>query len=117
MVLDNNVKNLVISLPNEDHEPLNYQHYQMRKDLRVINQTYLPDNVAVNPGTTIVWFNNDIDHRHEITLISNSNSNNNNNNRKNAVIYQSGLFKNFTASKPAKLNDTRYLRIFWAKFQ
>jgi plastocyanin len=99
MILGNNIKNLLILLPNEDHEPLNYQQYQMRKDLRVINQTYVPDNVVVNRGTTIVWFNSDVGHRHEITLV-------NNNSKNAAAVYQSGLFNNFTASKPVKLNDT-----------
>ena len=75
MILGNNVKNLIILLPNEDHEPPNYQHFHLRKDLRIINQTYVPDNVVVNPGTTAVWFSNDIGHVHKITLVDkNSNT-------------------------------------------
>jgi plastocyanin len=68
MVLGNNIKNLVTLLPNENHEPPNYQHYQLRKDLRVMNQTYVPDNVVVNSGTTIVWFSNDVGHLHKSYL-------------------------------------------------
>jgi hypothetical protein len=64
MILGDNIKNLVILLPNEDHEPPNYQHFHLRKDLRIINQTYVPDNVVVNPGTTALWFSNDVGHMH-----------------------------------------------------
>ena len=75
MILGNNVKNLIILLPNEDHEPPNYQHFHLRKDLRVINQTYVPDNVVVNPGTTAAWFSNDVGHIHKITIVDrNSNT-------------------------------------------
>jgi plastocyanin len=97
MILGNNVKNLIILLPNEDHEPPNYQHFHLRKDLRIINQTYVPDNVVVNPGTTAVWFSNDVGHVHKITLVDKNS---------NATIYDSGPFKNFQATKPVKLNNT-----------
>jgi plastocyanin len=97
MILGNNIKNLVIVLPNEDHEPPNYQHFHLRKDLRIINQTYVPDNVVVNPGTTAVWFSNDVGHVHKITLVDKNS---------NATIYDSGPFKNFQATKPVKLNNT-----------
>jgi plastocyanin len=97
MVLGNNIKNLVILLPNEDHEPPNYQHFKLRKDLRIINQTYVPDSVVVNPGTTVIWFSNDVGHLHKITLVDKSS---------NATVYDSGPFKNFEATKPVKLNST-----------
>jgi plastocyanin len=97
MILGNNIKNLVILLPNEGHEPANYQHFQLRKDLRIINQTYVPDNVIVNPGTAVKWFSNDVGHVHKITLVDKSS---------NATVYDSGPFKNFEATKPVKLNDT-----------
>jgi plastocyanin len=97
MVLDKKIKNLVILLPNENHEPPNYQHYQLRKDLRVINQTYVPDNVVVNPDTSIVWISNDVGHIHKITLVDKNS---------NATVYDSGPFKNFNATKPVKLNNT-----------
>ena len=97
MILGNNIKNLVILLPNEDHEPPNYQHFQLRKDLRVINQTYVLDNVVVNPGTTAVWFSNDVGHVHKITLVDKNS---------NATTYDSGPFKSFQATKPVKLNNT-----------
>jgi hypothetical protein len=97
MILGNNIKNLIILLPNEDHEPPNYQHFNLRKDLRIINQTYVPDDVVVIPGTTIIWFSNDVGHVHKITLVDKSS---------NATVYDSGPFKNFEATKPVKLNST-----------
>ncbi|MFL6383830.1 MAG: hypothetical protein ACJ712_02525, partial [Nitrososphaeraceae archaeon] len=52
IVLGNNIKNLVILIPNEGHDdPI------VAKDLRVINQPYIPQNAVVNVGTTVVWFN------------------------------------------------------------
>ncbi len=97
MILGNNIKNLVILLPNEDHEPANYKQFGLRKDLRIINQTYVPDNVVVNPGTTISWFSNDPGHIHKITIV-NKNS--------NATIYDSGNLTKFQATRPVKLNNT-----------
>ena len=97
MILGNNIKNLVILLPNENHEPSNYKQFGLRKDLRIINQTYVPDNVVVNPGTTISWFSNDPGHIHKITIV-NKNS--------NATIYDSGPLAKFQATKPVKLNNT-----------
>lgn len=93
MVLGNNVKNLVIVIPNEGHEDP-----KQPKELRVVNQPYLPQNAVVNVGTMIKWFNADAGHHHSITLV--------NNNSKNTPFYESGLFNNFTASKPIKFNST-----------
>ena len=66
-------------------------------DLRIINQTYVPDNVVVNPGTTISWFSNDPGHIHKITIVKKNS---------NATIYDSGPFTKFQATKPVKLNYT-----------
>jgi plastocyanin len=93
MVLGKDIKNLIIELPNEGHEMPNAKP----RDLRVVNQPYLPQNAVVNVGTTVTWFNADAGHHHQITLV--------NNNSKNTV-YESGLFDNFTASKPIRFNDT-----------
>src|SRR6266487_4260580 len=92
MVLGKNIKNLVIVIPNEGHEDPTQP-----KELRVVNQPYLPQNAVVNVGTTVTWFNADAGHHHQITLV-------NNNSKK--IVYESGLFDNFTASKPIKFNDT-----------
>jgi plastocyanin len=87
------IKNLVILIPNEGHE----DPMQPPKELRVVNQPYLPYNAVVNIGTTVTWFNGDVGHHHSISLIDN--------NSKNAV-YESGIFDNFNASKPITFNNT-----------
>jgi hypothetical protein len=97
MVLGNDIKNLVILIPNEGHEP---QDLSPEEELRVINQPYLPESVVVNVGTTVTWFNADVGHPHSITLIDNSSRN---------VVYNSGEFEEFTASKPVMLNDSAAL--------
>jgi len=94
MVLGNNIKNLVITIPNEAHEPPGL----LPRDLRVANQPYFPQNAAVNVGTTILWFNGDVGHLHKISLVDSKNLKN--------VLYDSGTFSNFAASKPVKLNNT-----------
>ena len=58
MVLGNNVKNLVILVPNEAHEPYSLKEQQL------INQAFIPQNVRMNVGTTIVFFNADVGHDH-----------------------------------------------------
>jgi plastocyanin len=58
MLLGNNVKNLVILVPNEAHEPYSLKEQQL------INQAFIPQNVRMNVGTTIVFFNADVGHDH-----------------------------------------------------
>ena len=58
MLLGNNVKNLVILVPNEAHEPYSLKEQQL------INQAFIPKNVRMNVGTTIVFFNADVGHDH-----------------------------------------------------
>jgi plastocyanin len=58
MVLGNNVKNLLILIPNEAHEPYSLKEQQL------INQPFIPQNVRMNLGTTIVFFNADVGHDH-----------------------------------------------------
>ncbi len=58
MILGNNVKNLVILVPNEAHEPYSLKEQQL------INQAFIPQNVRMNVGTTIVFFDADVGHDH-----------------------------------------------------
>jgi hypothetical protein len=97
MVLGNDIKNLIILIPNEGHEPSPDYSQPPPEELRVINQPYIPENVVVNVGTTVTWFNADVGHPHIITLIDNSSNN---------VVYDSGEFEEFTASSPITLNNT-----------
>jgi plastocyanin len=91
IVLGKNIKNLVILIPNEGHEDPT-----VPKDLRVINQPYVPQNAIVNIGTTVTWLNGDAGHRHSITLVDNNSK---------SIVYDSGRFDNFNASKPFMLNN------------
>src|ERR671918_404298 len=65
MVLGDNVKNLVILIPNEAHESTN----QAANQFPLANQPYLPENAVVNTGTAITWFNGDVDHDRSITVV------------------------------------------------
>jgi hypothetical protein len=92
MVLPSTVKNLVILVPDEAHHSPTALPAK-----RFINQTYLPENAIVSPGTTLVWFSGDKNHDHFINLINAKN---------NASIFSSGAFAFNTATKPVKLNNT-----------
>ena len=62
-----------------------------------MNQPYISQNAVVNVGTTVTWLNADAGHRHSITLVDNATKN---------IIYDSGRFDNFNASKPFTFNST-----------
>ena len=64
IVLGNNVKNLVILIPNEAHESTN----QPRDQYPLANQPYLPQKAVVNVGTVVTWFDGDVDHERTITV-------------------------------------------------
>jgi hypothetical protein len=51
LTLGNNIKNLVILIPNEGH------HGPQADEDRFLDQPFIPQNVAINQGTNIVWFN------------------------------------------------------------
>ena len=91
IVLGKNIKNLVISIPNEGHEDT-----KQTKEMRVINQPYIPQNAVVSIGTTVTWLNADAGHRHSITLLDNNTKN---------IVYDSGRFNTFNASKPFTFNN------------
>ena len=91
IILGKNIKNLIILIPNEGHEDPT-----VPKDLRVINQPYIPENAIVNVGTTVTWLNADAGHRHAITILDNNTKN---------VVFNTGRLDNFNASKPFMLNN------------
>ena len=64
MVLGKDIKNLIIEIPNEGHEDPTAP-----KELRVVNQPYLPRNAIINAGTTVTWFNADAGHKHQLTFL------------------------------------------------
>ena len=65
IVLGNNVKNLVVLIPNEAHESTN----QPKGQYPLANQPYLPQNAIINVGTAVTWFNGDVDHERTITVV------------------------------------------------
>lgn len=95
MTIGNNIKNLVILIPNEAHESMNTGDTTSQQ--RHISQPYIPWHVTVPKGTSVAWFNGDVDHNHEITLTG-GNSNN--------IIFDSGVFAYNTASQPVIMNNT-----------
>src|SRR5262245_31507568 len=97
MDLGNNVKNLVILIPNEGHESENIG--DQSTDQRLVNQPYIPQSVTVPVGTAITWFNGDVDHDHKITLGEQGSSLNN-------IIFDSNDFAYNTASQPVVMNNT-----------
>jgi plastocyanin len=91
MNLGNNVKHLVIVIPNEGH------HGSGEEDeARFIAQPFIPQNATVGPGTQVVWFNGDVGHEHNI-VVRDSNG---------AQLFETGEFTEFQASKPIAFNNT-----------
>ena len=66
MTLPQNIKHVIILIPNEGHESQNLG--DVSSDQRLINQPYIPQKAIVSPGTMVTWFNGDVDHDHKITL-------------------------------------------------
>jgi plastocyanin len=96
MALGNNIKNLVILIPNEAHESQTFGRPTYED--RHINQPYVPQKVIVSPGTMVTWFNGDVDHDHKIALTKHASAEN--------VVFDSGVFVFNELSKPVVLNDT-----------
>jgi plastocyanin len=91
MNLGNNVKHLVIVIPNEGH------HGSGEEDeARFIAQPFIPQNATVGSGTQVVWFNGDVGHEHNIE-VRDSNG---------AQLFETGEFTEFQASKPIAFNNT-----------
>ena len=63
MTLGNNVKNLVILIPNEGHHAAGEDD-----EARFLDQHFVPENAVVNTGTTVLWFNGDVGHERTIDV-------------------------------------------------
>ncbi|MDF0681833.1 MAG: hypothetical protein P0116_12805 [Candidatus Nitrosocosmicus sp.] len=63
MTLGNNVKNLVILIPNEGHHAAGEDN-----EARFLDQHFVPENAVVNTGTTVEWFNGDAGHERTIAV-------------------------------------------------
>jgi hypothetical protein len=111
MSLGDNIKNLVILIPNEAHESQNIA--DSTSDQRHINQPYVPWHATVSKGTAIMWFNGDVDHDHKITLtkedaVADSSSGNivSSGSGSDNLYLDSGVFAYNTATQPVVMNDT-----------
>ena len=91
MILGDNVKHLVILIPNEGH------HGPGEEDeARFIAQPFVPQNVVIGPGTQVTWFNGDVGHEHNI-VVNNPNGN---------QVFDTGEFTELSTSRPVVFNDT-----------
>jgi hypothetical protein len=68
-VLGNNVKNLIILIPDEAHHGNGEA-----KENRFIVQSFLPQTAVINKGTKVIWFSGDVSHEHNIILADKSSS-------------------------------------------
>jgi len=90
MVLGNNIKNLVILIPNEGH------HGPQADEDRFLDQPFVPQNAVLNQGTNIVWFNGDVGHDHNLVITNNSTG---------ETVQETGIFPQFEVRSVA-LNAT-----------
>ena len=65
-IVDKNIKNFVILIPNEGHESTN----QDKDQYPLANQPYIPQNLVIGKGTAVTWFNGDVDHDHIVKFES-----------------------------------------------
>ena len=63
MTLGNNIKNLVILIPNEGHHAAGEDN-----EARFLDQHFVPENAVVNTRTTVQWFNGDAGHERTIDV-------------------------------------------------
>jgi len=88
VVLGNNVKNLIILIPDEAHHGNGEA-----KENRFIVHSFLPETAVVNKGTQVIWFSGDVNHEHEIII------------NDNKELFDSGLMEHNTASNPMIFNS------------
>jgi len=91
LTFGDNVKNIILLIPNEGHESP-----ALPKEQRIINQPYVPENIVVSPNTQIVWLNGDVGHMHIITLLDENSK----------QVYSSGKFASNSVTNPLVLNGT-----------
>ena len=90
LTVPHTVKNFIVLIPNEAHEsPL------LPEEKRLINQPYVPQNLAVGPQTNIIWFSGDVGHTRKVTLTDDNSK----------EIFDSTLKFN-SASEPLSINQS-----------
>lgn len=91
MTFGENVKNIILLLPNEGHESP-----ALPEEKRLINQPYVPANIIVVPNIQITWINGDVGHTHTITVLDENSK----------QVYSSGEFDFNSITNPLVLNDS-----------
>ena len=81
LIFGNNVKNLVILIPNEGHHGPGEQD-----EARFVEQSFVPENAVINLGTNVIWFNDDVGHEHDLVVTDNATGQN---------VFQTGQFTEF----------------------
>lgn len=95
MTSGNNVKTLVILIPNEGHHAAGEDN-----EARFLDQHFVAENAVINTGTTLLWFNGDVGHERTID-VKDANGNSVFN---TGAITDSQPSKPFTFNKPGKFN-------------
>lgn len=65
MMLEGNVKHLLILVPNEGHHDEGEDN-----EARFLDQHFVPENAVINTGTTVSWFNGDVGHERTINVLN-----------------------------------------------
>jgi plastocyanin len=91
MTLGNNVKNLVILIPNEGHHAAGEDN-----EARFLDQHFVPENVVINTGTSVQWFNGDAGHERIIDVKDASGN----------TVFNTGEIVDSQASPPFTFSNT-----------
>jgi plastocyanin len=90
MTLGNNVKNLVILIPDEGH------HGPGEADeARFLEQQFVPANAVINVGTNVAWFSGDVGHERTVNVKDATG---------NSVLFSTGVIEESQASKAYTFN-------------
>jgi plastocyanin len=95
MTLGNNIKTLVILIPDEGHHAAGED-----KEARFLDQHFVPENAIINTGTTVIWFNGDVGHERTIDV----KDTNGNSVFNTGEITDSQPSQSFTFSNPGKFD-------------
>jgi plastocyanin len=91
MTLGNNIKNLVILIPNEGHHAAGEDN-----EARFLDQHFVPENVVINTGTSVQWFNGDAGHERTIDVKDASGN----------TVFNTGEIVDSQASPPFTFSNT-----------
>jgi len=91
MTLGNNVKNLVILIPNEGHHAAGEDN-----EARFLDQHFVPENAVINTGTSVQWFNGDAGHERTIDVKDASGN----------TVFNTGEIVDSQASPPFTFSNT-----------